>query len=69
VRSAAAPLAFIGDAVHNFLDGDVAVLLAAGYSRRRALLLNVVTGAASLAPVLLITAAIGTIVLFERMIG
>ena len=75
VHGAAAPLVFLGDAFHNFLDGaiicaavmtsaplgvntaiavaaheipqevgDVAVLLAAGYSRSRALMLNVVTG-------------------------
>ena len=75
VHSATAPLVFVGDAFHNFLDGaiictavltsiplgintaiavaaheipqevgDVAVLLAAGYSRGRALLLNIVTG-------------------------
>jgi zinc and cadmium transporter len=99
--------------------GDVAILLASGYSRGRALLLNLVTGGASLAgalaafgavrvipsirpyvlamsaasllyiamsdlipnlhkgeidasalrQVLLIAAGIGTIVLFERMIG
>jgi zinc and cadmium transporter len=75
VHTAAAPLVFVGDAFHNFLDGaiictavltsvplgvntaiavaaheipqevgDVAVLLAAGYSRSGALFLNVVTG-------------------------
>ena len=75
VHGATAPLVFVGDAFHNFLDGaiictavltsvplgintaiavaaheipqevgDVAVLLAAGYSRGRALLLNIVTG-------------------------
>jgi len=75
VHGATAPLVFIGDAFHNFLDGaiictavltsvplgintaiavaaheipqevgDVAVLLAAGYSRSQALLLNIVTG-------------------------
>ena len=99
--------------------GDVAILLAAGYSRRRALLLNVVSGASglvgallaygmvavipgirpfvlafssasllyiamsdlipdlhrgqldqnSLRQVLLIAAGIGTIVLFERLVG
>jgi zinc and cadmium transporter len=79
VHGAAAPLVFVGDAFHNFLDGaiictavltsvplgintaiavaaheipqevgDVAVLLAAGYSRGRALMLNVVTGAAGI---------------------
>jgi len=150
VHGAAAPLVFIGDAFHNFLDGaiictavmtsvplgintaiavaaheipqevgDVAVLLAAGYSRSRALMLNVVTGASGilgailafgavevvpgirpyvlavssasllyiamsdlipdlhrgeidangLRQVLLIAAGIGTVVLFERLIG
>jgi zinc and cadmium transporter len=79
VHAAAAPIVFVGDAFHNFLDGaiictavltsvplgvntaiavaaheipqevgDVAVLLAAGYSRGRALLLNVVTGIAGI---------------------
>ena len=79
VHGAAAPLVFVGDAFHNFLDGaiictavftsvplgintaiavaaheipqevgDVAVLLAAGYSRGRALMLNVVTGIAGI---------------------
>jgi zinc and cadmium transporter len=80
VHAATAPLVFVGDAFHNFLDGaiicaavltsiplgistaiavaahevpselgDVAVLLAAGYSRGGALMLNVATGASSLA--------------------
>jgi zinc and cadmium transporter len=79
VHGATAPLVFIGDAFHNFIDGaiictavltsvplgintaiavaaheipqevgDVAILLAAGYSRGRALMLNVVSGAAGL---------------------
>jgi zinc and cadmium transporter len=150
VHGATAPLVFIGDAFHNFLDGaiictavmtsvplgintaiavaaheipqevgDVAILLAAGYSRGRALMLNVVTGMSGIAgaivaftavevipgvrpfvlaisaasllyiamsdlipdlhrgnldanaarQVLLIAAGIGTIVLFERLIG
>jgi zinc and cadmium transporter len=150
VHGATAPLVFIGDAFHNFLDGaiictavmtsvplgintaiavaaheipqevgDVAILLAAGYSRGRALMLNVVTGLSGIAgaivafsavevvpgvrpfvlaisaasllyiamsdlipdlhrrnldansvrQVLLIAAGIGTIVLFERLIG
>jgi zinc and cadmium transporter len=78
VHAAAAPIVFVGDAFHNFLDGaiictavltsvplgvntaiavaaheipqevgDVAILLA-GYSRGRALLLNVVTGIAGI---------------------
>ena len=84
VHAAAAPLVFIGDAFHNFLDGaiictavltsiplgintaiavaaheipqevgDVAVLLAAGYSRGRALLLNVITGVSGILGALL----------------
>ncbi len=150
VHGATAPLLFIGDGFHNFIDGaiicaavmtsvplgintaiavaaheipqevgDVAILLASGYSRGQALMLNIVTGgsgilgtlvafgavrvvpsirpyvlamsAASLlyiamsdlipdlhrgaidrnAPrqVLLIAAGIGTIVMFERIIG
>ena len=79
VHGATAPLVFIGDAFHNFLDGaiictavmtsvplgintaiavaaheipqevgDVAMLLAAGYSRGRALMLNVVAGASGI---------------------
>ena len=89
VHGAAAPLVFIGDAFHNFLDGaiictavltslplgintaiavaaheipqevgDVAVLLAAGYSRGRALLLNVVTGVAGIPGALIAFAAV-----------
>jgi zinc and cadmium transporter len=89
VHAAAAPLVFIGDAFHNFLDGaiictavltslplgintaiavaaheipqevgDVAVLLAAGYSRGRALLLNVVTGISGIVGALLAFAAV-----------
>jgi zinc and cadmium transporter len=150
VHGATAPLVFVGDAFHNFLDGaiictavltsvplgintaiavaaheipqevgDVAVLLAAGYSRSQALLLNIVTGvsgilgaivaftavevvpgirpyvlaissasllyiamsdlipdlhrgtidASAIRQVFLIAAGIGTIVLFERVIG
>jgi zinc and cadmium transporter len=80
VHGATAPLVFVGDAFHNFIDGaiictavltsvplgintaiavaaheipqevgDVAILLAAGYSRGRALMLNVVSGASGLA--------------------
>jgi len=79
VHAATAPLVFVGDAFHNFIDGaiictavltsvplgintaiavaaheipqevgDVAILLAAGYSRERALLLNVVSGLSGL---------------------
>jgi len=150
IHGVAAPLVFIGDAFHNFIDGaiictavltsvplgintaiavaaheipqevgDVAILLAAGYSRGRALMLNVVSGASGLVgaavafmavevipgvrpfvlamssasllyiamsdlipdlhrgeidpsavrQVLLIAAGIGTIVLFERLVG
>jgi zinc and cadmium transporter len=39
--------------------GDVAILLAAGYSRRRALLLNVISGAAGIAGALVAYAAVG----------
>jgi zinc and cadmium transporter len=89
VHGAAAPLVFIGDAFHNFLDGaiictavltsvplgvntaiavaaheipqevgDVAVLLAAGYSRGRALTLNIVTGASGILGAILAYAAV-----------
>ena len=89
VHTAAAPLVFIGDAFHNFLDGaiictavltsvplgvntaiavaaheipqevgDVAVLLAAGYSRGRALLLNVITGISGILGALLAFATV-----------
>ena len=89
VHGATAPLVFIGDAFHNFLDGaiictavltsvplgintaiavaaheipqevgDVAVLLAAGYTRGRALLLNIVTGASGIAGAILAFAAV-----------
>jgi len=89
VHSATAPLVFIGDAFHNFLDGaiictavltsvplgintaiavaaheipqevgDVAILLAAGYSRGRALLLNIVSGASGIAGALLAYSAV-----------
>jgi len=89
VHAATAPLVFVGDAFHNFLDGaiictavltslplgvntaiavaaheipqevgDVAVLLAAGYSRGRALLLNVVTGVSGLAGALVAFTAV-----------
>ena len=89
VHAAAAPLVFIGDAFHNFLDGaiictavltsvplgintaiavaaheipqevgDVAVLLAAGYSRGRALLLNVITGISGILGALLAFATV-----------
>jgi zinc and cadmium transporter len=89
VHGATAPLLFIGDGFHNFIDGaiicsavmtslplgvstaiavaaheipqevgDVAILLASGYSRGRALLLNVVSGAASLAGALIAFTAV-----------
>jgi zinc and cadmium transporter len=89
VHGAAAPLLFIGDGLHNFIDGaiicsavmtsvplgistaiavaaheipqevgDVAILLASGYSRGRALLLNVVSGGASIAGALLAFGAV-----------
>jgi zinc and cadmium transporter len=41
--------------------GDVAILLAAGYSRRRALLLNVVSGAAGIGGALLAYGAVGVL--------
>jgi zinc and cadmium transporter len=89
VHGATAPLVFIGDAFHNFIDGaiictavmssvplgintaiavaaheipqevgDVAILLASGYSRARALLLNIVSGGSSLVGALV---AFGTV--------
>jgi zinc and cadmium transporter len=89
VHGATAPLVFIGDAFHNFLDGaiictavmtsvplgintaiavaaheipqevgDVAILLASGYSRSRALMLNVVTGLSGIAGALVAFAAV-----------
>jgi zinc and cadmium transporter len=89
VHGATAPLVFIGDAFHNFLDGaivctavltsvplgintaiavaaheipqevgDVAVLLAAGYTRGRALLLNIVTGASGMLGAIMAFAAV-----------
>ena len=92
VHGATAPLLFIGDGFHNFIDGaiicsavmtsvplgistaiavaaheipqevgDVAILLAAGYSRGRALLLNVVSGGASLAGALVAFATVQVI--------
>ena len=92
VHGATAPLVFVGDAFHNFMDGaiictavltsiplgintaiavaaheipqevgDVAVLLAAGYSRGGALLLNVATGASGLAGALVAYAAVDLI--------
>jgi zinc and cadmium transporter len=92
VHGAAAPLVFIGDAFHNFIDGaiictavltsvplgintaiavaaheipqevgDVAILLAAGYSRKRALMLNVVSGLAGLVGAAVAFMAVGVI--------
>ncbi len=92
VHGATAPLLFVGDAFHNFIDGaiicsavmtsvplgvntaiaiaaheipqevgDVAILLSSGYTRGRALLLNVVTGAASIVGALAAFAAVQVI--------
>jgi zinc and cadmium transporter len=92
VHGATAPLLFIGDGFHNFIDGaiicsavmtsvplgistaiavaaheipqevgDVAILLASGYTRARALLLNVVTGAASIGGALVAFGAVEVI--------
>ncbi len=92
VHGATAPLVFVGDAFHNFMDGaiictavltsvplgintaiavaaheipqevgDVAVLLAAGYSRGGALLLNVATGASGIAGALVAYAAVDVV--------
>jgi zinc and cadmium transporter len=92
VHGATAPLLFIGDAFHNFIDGaiicsavitsvplgintaiavaaheipqevgDVAILLASGYSRGRALLLNVVSGGSSIVGALVAFAAVQVI--------
>ena len=92
VHGATAPLVFIGDAFHNFLDGaiictavmtsvplgintaiavaaheipqevgDVAILLAAGYSRGGALLLNLLSGSSGLAGALVAYLAVGIV--------
>jgi zinc and cadmium transporter len=92
VHGATAPLVFVGDAFHNFLDGaiiatavmtsvplgvntaiavaaheipqeigDVAILLASGYSRGGALMLNVATGASSIAGALLAYFAVSVV--------
>ena len=92
VHGATAPLVFVGDAFHNFMDGaiictavltsvplgvntaiavaaheipqevgDVAVLLAAGYSRGGALALNVATGASGIAGALVAYAAVDVV--------
>ena len=92
VHGATAPLVFVGDAFHNFLDGaiiatavmtsvplgvntaiavaaheipqeigDVAILLAAGYSRGGALMLNVATGASSVAGALMASFAVAVV--------
>ena len=89
VHGATAPLVFIGDAFHNFIDGaiictavltsvplgintaiavaaheipqevgDVAILLAAGYTRGRALLLNIVSGASGIVGALMAFVAV-----------
>jgi zinc and cadmium transporter len=41
--------------------GDVAILLAAGYSRRRALLLNIISGASSIAGAILAFSVVGVV--------
>jgi zinc and cadmium transporter len=92
IHGATAPLVFIGDAFHNFLDGaiictavmtsvplgintaiavaaheipqevgDVAILLASGYTRTRALMLNVVTGGSGIAGALVAFAAVDVV--------
>jgi len=89
VHGATAPLLFIGDAFHNFIDGaiictavmtsvplgintaiavaaheipqevgDVAILLASGYSRGKALMLNVVSGLSGILGALVAFAAV-----------
>jgi zinc and cadmium transporter len=89
VHGATAPLLFIGDAFHNFIDGaiicaavmtsvplgintaiavaaheipqevgDVAILLASGYSRGQALMLNVVSGGSGILGALVAFAAV-----------
>jgi zinc and cadmium transporter len=92
VHGATAPLVFIGDAFHNFIDGaiicaavmtsvplgintaiavaaheipqevgDVAILLASGYSRGQALMLNVVSGGSGILGALVAFAAVEVI--------
>jgi len=92
VHASTAPLVFVGDAFHNFLDGaiictavltsiplgintaiavaareipqevgDVAVLLAAGYTRGQALLLNIVTGASGILGAIVAFTAVGVV--------
>ena len=92
VHAAAAPLVFVGDAFHNFIDGaiictavmtsvplgvntaiavaaheipqevgDVAILLAAGYSRGRALSLNLISGAAGIVGALIAFLTVGVV--------
>src|SRR4029078_1742851 len=89
VHGATAPLVFIGDAFHNFIDGaiicaavmssvplgvntaiavaaheipqevgDVAILLASGYSRGQALMLNIVSGGSGIVGALVAFAAV-----------
>ena len=89
VHGATAPLLFIGDAFHNFIDGaiicaavmssvplgvntaiavaaheipqevgDVAILLASGYSRGQALMLNIVSGGSGIVGALVAFAAV-----------
>jgi zinc and cadmium transporter len=45
--AASARLILAGDAFHNVLDGDLAILLHGGFSRRRALALNLLTSLTS----------------------
>src|SRR5207244_9783988 len=92
IHGVAAPLVFIGDAFHNFIDGaiictavltsvplgintaiavaaheipqevgDVAILLAAGYSRGGALMLNLVSGGAGIVGAIVAYMAVGAI--------
>jgi zinc and cadmium transporter len=92
VHGATAPLVFIGDAFHNFIDGaiicaavmtsvplgintaiavaaheipqevgDVAILLASGYSRGQALLLNIVSGGSGIVGALVAFGAVQVI--------
>jgi zinc and cadmium transporter len=60
VHTAAAPLIIFG-AAHEIPQevGDTAILLASGYSRRRALVLNLVSGVSGLAGALLAYLAVG----------
>src|SRR5205807_2237723 len=92
VHGATAPLVFVGDAFHNFMDGaiicaavltsvplgvntaiavaaheipqevgDVAILLAAGYSRAQALMLNIISGGSGMIGALIAFGAVEVI--------